>query len=203
MDFFEHEIGVAALLDNINIPINMHDFRLNGISISIGIADAIGLHNSKLVVTKNSDISGGFDNRNDVRCNVAALLAMCKDNGRIFASNYNATGFLRAYNSKAIGSYNLRACLGNSIAKVASVGFFNKVRNDFSIGIAAEFVPPSLKLLTEFGKVLDDAVVYDGNLIVTRGMWVGVALTWSAVRCPTGMSDATGACIIEVLHRFS
>ena len=203
MDFFEHEIGVAALLDNINIPINMHDFRLNGISISIGIADAIVLHNSKLVVAKNSDISGGFDNRNNVRCNIAALLAMCKDNGRIFASNYNATGFLRAYNSKAIGSYNLRACLSNSVAKVASVGFFNKVRNDFSIGIAAEFVPPSLKLLTEFGKVLDDAVVYDGNFIVTRGMWVGVALTWSTVRCPAGMSDATGACIIEVLHRFS
>ena len=61
----------------------------------------------------------------------------------------------------------------------------------------------SFKLLTEFGKVLDDAVVYDGNLIVTRGMWVGVALTWSAVRCPAGMSDATGACIIEVLYRFS
>ncbi len=52
----------------------------------------------------------------------------------------------------------------------------------------------------EFGKA-DDAVVYDGNLIVTRGMG-GVALHLERQR-PNGMSDATGACIIEVLHRFS
>ncbi len=40
---------------------------------------------------------------------------------------------------------------GNSIAKVASVGFFNKVA-DFGIGIAAEFVAPHSSGL---GKVLD------------------------------------------------
>ena len=61
----------------------------------------------------------------------------------------------------------------------------------------------SFKLLAEFGEVLDDSVVYDGNFVVARGVRVGVALAWSAMCCPTGMSDTTGACIIEVLHRLS
>ena len=61
----------------------------------------------------------------------------------------------------------------------------------------------SFKLLAEFGEVLDDSVVYDGNFVVARGVRVGVALVWSAMRCPTGMSDATGACVVEVLHRLS
>ena len=61
----------------------------------------------------------------------------------------------------------------------------------------------SFKLFAEFSKVLDDSVVYDGNFVVARGVRVGVALAWSAMRCPAGMSDTTGACVVEVLHRFS
>ena len=68
-------------------------------------------------------------------------------------------------------------------------------------GVCSKLCP--FKLLAEFGKVLDDSVVYDGNFVVARGVRVGVALAWSAMRCPAGMSDATRACVIEVLHRLS
>ena len=107
MDFFEHEIGIAALLGNINIPINVHNLGLNGVSISIGIADAVGFHNGKLVVAKDGDVSGGFDDRDDVGCNVAALLAVCKDDGGVFASDDYAAGFLGAYDGKTVGANNL------------------------------------------------------------------------------------------------
>ena len=57
-------------------------------------------------------------------------------------------------------------------------------------------------MLAELGEIFDNAVVYDSDCIVAGGVRMGVALTWSAVRCPTSMSDATGAFIIEILDRF-
>lgn len=75
-----------------------------GLIISIGIVTPLPITANSL--SPRTVISRGFNDRDDVGCNIAALLAM---QGHLFASNYNDRSW-RAYNSKAIGSANLRAC---------------------------------------------------------------------------------------------
>src|ERR1700751_2073039 len=61
------------------------------------------------------------------------------------------------------------------------------MRNDFSVGLGCEFGAALLELDAQLAKILDDAVVDDGNIV--GRMRMRVALSRLAMRGPAGMAD--------------
>ena len=60
--------------------------------------------------------------------------------------------------------------------------------DDFAVGLSREFGALGLEFTAQFGEILDDAVVHDGELF--GGMRMGVVLGRAAVRRPSGVADA-------------
>ncbi len=69
-------------------------------------------------------------------------------------------------------------------------------------GVCSKLCP--FKLLAEFGKVLDDSVVYDGNFVVARGVRVGVGAYFcdfeGAVGSVSGVADVDNAFVRQLVH---
>ena len=104
VNFFQHEIRIAALFRNIDIPINMGDFRGYRITISIKIINMIRMHNSKLIVFKDHHITGCVDKRNDIRAQVATVFANAQHNRRIFASYHDFARMIVVHYGQTIGA---------------------------------------------------------------------------------------------------
>src|SRR5579872_503102 len=65
------------------------------------------------------------------------------------------------------------------------------MNDDFGVGLGREPDAFALELAAQFGKILDDAVVHDGDFF--SGVRMRVVLGWAAMRGPTGMTDADRA----------
>ena len=78
------------------------------------------------------------------------------------------------------------------------IGLFDQVCEDLGVGLALKVMTAALQLLAQLGKILDDAVVDDGDAAVTAGMRVGVDDGGLAVGGPTGMADAAGSVAIDI-----
>ena len=70
--------------------------------------------------------------------------------------------------------------------------FAEQFRRDFGIGAGGEHVAFGLQVHFQLGRVLDDAVVDDGDLAVRAHMRVGVRVARLAVGGPAGVADADG-----------
>lgn len=63
-----------------------------------------------------------------------------------------------------------------------------QLRDDLGVGLRGELSPSRDQFVLDLGKVLDDAVVHDGNAIGEMG--VRIAFRRCAMRRPAGVSDA-------------
>ncbi len=63
--------------------------------------------------------------------------------------------------------------------------------DDLGIGLGRELGAFRLQFMTQFAKILDDAVVNDRQFF--RGVRMGIILGRAAVRCPARVTDADRA----------
>lgn len=67
----------------------------------------------------------------------------------------------------------------------------DEMRDDLGVGLRGELVLPAMSFVAQFGEVLDDAVMDDGDAV--GKMRMGIGLVRHAVRRPAGVVDADGA----------
>ena len=78
------------------------------------------------------------------------------------------------------------------------IGLFDQMREGLGIGLALKVMTAALKLLAQLGKILDDAVMDDGDATIAAGMGVSVDDRGLAVSSPAGMADTAGSVTIDV-----
>ena len=78
------------------------------------------------------------------------------------------------------------------------ISLFDQMREDLGIGLALKVVAAALQLLAQLGKVLDDAVVDDGDTTVATGVGMGINDGRFAVGGPAGVTNAAGSVAVDV-----
>ena len=78
------------------------------------------------------------------------------------------------------------------------IGLFDQMREDLRIGLALKVMAAALQLLAQFGEVLDNAVVDDGDATVAAGVGMSVNDGRLAVSGPTGVTDTAGCVAIDI-----
>ena len=68
--------------------------------------------------------------------------------------------------------------------------FRDEMGQDFRIGFGFENIPLGKQVFLQLLKVLDDAVVDDGKLVIAADMGMGITFGGHAVRGPARMTDA-------------
>ena len=81
VDLFEHEIGVAATLSNVHIPIDMGDFRLDNTAQLVVIGDALRRRYRELIVFQNDHITRRAHERDDIRCHISTRIILPNNDG--------------------------------------------------------------------------------------------------------------------------
>ena len=205
VNLLQHEVGVAALFGDVEIPIDMGDVGLNGVAGLVVVLDAIGAQARHLPVGEHHHITRGVDHRNDVGGHVAAGLAAAHHDGGILAAGDDRARLGIGHDGQAVGADEPRGRLGHRRTQVAGafgehavIGLLHEVRHHLGIRLALEDVPAADELLAQLGEVLDDAVVHHGDVAGARGVRVRVGLARLAVGGPTGVPDAAGARHFEV-----
>ena len=80
--------------------------------------------------------------------------------------------------------------LHDGLHQVALVELLQQVRDDLGVGVGDEGVAIRLKATAQFGVVVDDAIVDDGEPSLLVEVWVRVADSGCAMGGPAGMGDA-------------
>ena len=78
------------------------------------------------------------------------------------------------------------------------IGFFDQMSEDLRIGLALKVMAAALQLLAQFGEVLDNAVVDDGDATIAAGVGMSVNDGRLAVGGPTGVADTAGSVAIDI-----
>ena len=194
VDLLEHEIGVAALLGHVEVPVHVRDLGLDGVALGVGVLDALGRELGELVVLENHDVARGLDEGNDVGGDVGALLAAADDDGRVLAGDGDHAGLVGADDGQAIGAHDAAAggADGGHEVAILCVGLLDEVGEDLGVGVGAEHVAGGGELLAQLGEVLHDAVVDDGDAPVAAHVRVCVGGRGTAVGGPARVADAAG-----------
>ena len=200
VDLLEHKVGIAALFGHVQIPIDMGDLGLDGIASLVGVLDARRRKLGKLTVLEHHDIAGGVDERDDVGGNVGAGLAHADHNRGVLAGNGDYARLVGAHGGQAVGAYHVGASLahgGHQVVRLG-IGLLDQMREDLRIGLALKVMAAALQLLAQFGEVLDNAVVDDGDATVAAGVGMSVNDGGLAVGGPTGVADTASCVAIDI-----
>ena len=194
VDLLHHEVGVAALLGHVDVPINVRDLRV--VDLLPGraeVADAGRRELRGLAVAQHHHVAGGVDERDHVRCNVGAVRALPHHQRGVLAHGHDRARLGIAGHGQRIGADEPRGRLAHGLQQVARVRLLHQVRHHLGVGLARELVAPGGQLVAQFGEVLDDAVVDDGDMAAAGCVRVRVALAGAAVRGPARVADAARA----------
>ena len=214
VDLLEHEVGVAALLRHVDIPIDMGDGGLDRSALGIGVGDALGRETGELVVLEHHHVARGVDDGDDVGGHVAAARAAPDDDGAVLARHGDHARLVGAHRCQAVGAHHVRARLahgghevarararrraGGGICGAALIGLLDEVGEDLGVGIALEHVAAARELLAQLGEVLDDAVVHHGDAAVAAGMRMRVGHAGASVRGPARVADAARRARVDI-----
>ena len=200
VDFLEHKVGVTALFGHVQVPVDVGDLGLDGVTGLVGILDTRGRKFGELAVLEHHDVAGGVDQRDDVGGDIGAGLAHADHDRGILAGHGDHTGLIGGHGGQAVGAHHVGAGLAHGGHQVMRLGIslFDQVREDLGIGLALKVMAAALQLLAQLGEVLDDAVVDDGDAAVAAGVGVGVDDGGLAVGGPTGVANAAGSVAIDV-----
>ena len=202
VDLLEHEVGVAALLGHVEVPIDVGDLGLDDVALGIGVLDAVGGELGELVVGEDHDVAGGVDEGDDVGGDVGAALAAADDDGRVLAGDRDGARLVRADGREAIGADDAGAggADGGHQVMLGRVGVLDEVREDLGVRVGAELVAGGRELLAELREVLDDPVVDDGDAAVAAHVRVRVGGGGAPVGGPAGVADAAGGALLIALE---
>ena len=200
MDLLEHKVGVAALFGHVQIPVDMGNLGLNHIAGLVGILDACGRELGKLAVLKHHDVAGCVDERDDIGSNIGAGFAHTDYDRGILAGHGNHARLIGGNGGQTISAHHVGAGLAHRGHQVMclAIGLFDQMCKDLGVSLALKVMAAALQLLAQFGEVLDDAVVDDGDTTVAAGVGMGVNDRRLAVSGPAGVADAAGGVAVDI-----
>ena len=195
VDLFQHEVGVAALLGHVEVPIHVRHLGLERLAARVVERHGVRRELRHLAVGQHRHVARAVDHGDDVAGHVGAVLGEAHHERRVLARRHDGAGLPVARDRDGVGTDQALGRLAHGLQKVAALGkaLLHEVRDDLGVGLARERMPAPLQLLAQLGEVLDDAVVHDGHASVAGGVGMRVRLARAAVRGPARVADAARA----------
>ena len=138
VDFFKHEVLIAALLCRFSIPTDIENLLINRLTFAIGDCYGIFLDDCNFTIIEDIGWARPVDDRRNIWGNEVFALTKT-DNKRIILLGANQ--FFRVilrHEDERVRAFNSLQYLTNSDSKVAVVQFFQQVSDYLCIGFWSE-----------------------------------------------------------------
>ena len=188
-DFLEHEVIEPAALDLVQVPVDLADPALELLGALIENRVAISREDGYVAVVEIDDFASLGENRRDVAGDVVLAVPEADQQRAALSRRDDLVPVLAGDDGDAVRALNLPQGLDYRVLEVSVECFFNQVRDDFGIGLRNEGVSVSDELLLERARVLDDAVVHDGDVSLAVYVRVRVAFVGRSVCGPARVAD--------------
>ena len=190
VNLLEHEVGVAALLRGLHVPLGGLQLFYDRRAGEIHDLDALRAENRDLARLQLVVGAGVFEQRRDVGGHVAAVLAGRDDERAVLPGGEDHAGGVPEHHAEGVGAGQLARRLGQGLEGVAGfrVMVVDQLRGDLGVGLGLELVAVARKKALPFEVVLYNAVVHQVQPLGAVG--VGVDVRGLAVGGPAGVADA-------------
>ena len=204
VDLLQHEVGVAALLGHIEIPVDVRHLGLVRLAAHVVERDGIRRELRHIAVGEHHHVARVVDHGDDIGGHVRAVLGQPHHERRVLARGHEGAGLLVADSRNGIGADQAVGSLAHGLQEVVAFAqvLLHEVRDDLGVGLARERMAAAFQLFAQLGEVLDDAVMHDGYAAVAGGMRMRVRLAGAAMRGPARVADAAGAGQLEGLDEL-
>ena len=204
-DLLEHEVREAALVEHRQIEVDLLYFVIYRSAVQVLYLQLLALLDERnILVVEIYDPVGIFGYgacvAGDEELPILLAYAYCQRRG--FARGYHLRRDAPVYYGDGVGSDTepqggAYACGQIAVTDVHYV--LDELYEYLGVGLALEGISTFAQLVAQRGVVLDDAVVYDGQVARLREVRVGVRLRRDAVRGPARMGYAERACLSALL----
>ena len=206
VDLLEHKMGVAALLRSLHVPVHMD--RLQRACTAIGIVHrhAVPAEDSDFLVLQQLHLTGVGDEGGNVAGDVLLALAKAHHQGAVLAGAVEHVRLTGADHSQRIAALQHVLRLAQGGQHVPVVKGLEEVRDDLRVRLGNKDAALGLQGRSEPVMILDDAVVYDGDVALHVRVGVGVQVGGLAVGGPAGMPDTDGTrqgCVLQLVLQIA
>ena len=170
---------------------------LTGLSMRVGLEVAhpvaVAGEDHHLAVVEVDHRAGVLQQRRGVGGDEVLVLADAHQQRRALAGRHQHARLVGRDDGEAVGAVDVAQRRGHRLLEVALVELADQVRQHLGVGLGGEGVAARLERLPDGVRVLDDAVVDDGDPAGLVGVGMGVRRGGRAVRGPAGVADAERA----------
>ena len=172
----------------------MRDGGVDNSALGVGIFNTLGRKLGELPVLEHYDVTRRVDHRNDVGGQIGAVSPHAHNDGRVLTRHGDHVRLVRADRGKAIGAHHVRACFAHGSHQImrGGIAFLNQVSKNLGIGLTPKGMSAFRQLLSQLGKILDNAVVDNSDTPIAAYVRMGVLDRWASMRRPARMTDTTG-----------
>ena len=153
--------------------------------------DSAALQVSQVAVAQEDDLIGVLKDGDRIGGKELLPFADTNRKRRLAASRNDPTWLAAVHHHERPLTVQAREDGRNRKANVALVGVFNQVGDHFGVHVGGEGVSLRFQLPLQFGVVLNDPVVDDGDLAVLIHVGMGVQVGWRTMGGPPRVGDTS------------
>ena len=189
-DLLQHEVREAAALDLGEVPVDAVDLPRQRRGVEIDHAVAVAVDHRHVAVVEVHDLPAcarGSRDASDAR--KFSPFPTPSSSGLPLRAATILSGFPARHHGDAVRALDLAQRLDHGLFQRAVVQLLDEVRDHLGVRVGPERMAVFLQRAAEHGRVLDDAVVHDGDATVVAQVRMRVALGGRAVRRPPRVTD--------------
>jgi hypothetical protein len=192
-DLLQHEVGVAALLDLLEVPFQRRDQLVHVLDLEIGDLVPVALHHRHLAVIQIDHLAGVLQQGRGVRGHEVLTLAQPDQERRAEPCRHQGVRLRGGDHRDPVRTLDVIQRGGDGLDQGAVEELLDQVGQHLGVRIRPELVSLLSEPLPEGVGVLDDAVVDDRQRTATVDVRVGVVVVGDAVRRPARVRQADRA----------
>ena len=192
-DLLEHEVGVAALLDRLQIPVHLVNSPAHRALREGEDLVTLGRQNGVVAVIEVYDLARVLDHCGRIRTREELPVGADTEEERTaVAGDHDLVRIAGADDGDPIRTLDLQKRGGDRVLEgpILLEGLIDQVHQRFRVRLRLEDVAELLELRTDGGGIFDDAVVHERDVLGPTPVRMRVHLVRRAVRGPTGVGDS-------------
>src|SRR5690606_10888774 len=193
-DLLQHEVIVAALLDGIQVPLDVRDLLRHLGAAQLHRTMAFRCQHGDLTIVQVDHLARLRQHGSDVaRDVVVVFLAYPAQQRTALARSHQLVRVAAAHDRQPVRAFDLLQRGADGLLERVVVRLLDEVNDHLRVRLTLEGMTQRLQLAPERARILDDTVVNDRELRILVHVRVRIHLRRRAVRRPPGVGDADRA----------
>ena len=179
----------TAALDLMEIPFDPVHAAVELARAQVDYAIAVASENGEVAVVEVYDLSRLREDCRSIAGDVVLAVVQSDEQRAAFPRGNDLVRIFSRNDGDAVSPLDLPQRLDDCILEASVERFLDEVRQDFGVRLGDELVTALHELLLERGRVFDDPVMNNRDVVLAVDVRMRVALVRGAVRCPPGVGD--------------